>query len=104
MGRRLTVALRCDGDERVGAGHVGRCLPIAHALRRTGHEAVFVGTYRGVAEQLLAASGVPTLPPAATPAGLPAEAGGALIDHYDISDDDVAAAASARPVVALRDA
>ena len=52
MDRGLTVALRCDGDERVGAGHVGRCLPIALALRRVGHD-VFVGSYGGVAERLL---------------------------------------------------
>ena len=27
------IALRCDGDAELGAGHVGRCVPIARALR-----------------------------------------------------------------------
>jgi RimJ/RimL family protein N-acetyltransferase len=57
-----------------------------------------------VAERLLAAADLRTVPAAATPAGLPDEAGAALIDHYDVDDDEVAAAAAARPVVALRDA
>ncbi len=104
MDRRLTVALRCDGDERVGAGHVGRCLPIALALRRAGHDALFVGRYGGVAEALLTEAGLRTVTAAATPAGLPGEAGAALIDHYDIDDGEVARAAATRPVVALRDA
>ena len=104
MGPRLTVALRCDGDKRVGAGHVGRCLPIALALRRAGHDALFVGTYGGVAEALLADADLPTVRAAATPAGLPDEVGAALIDHYDVDDQEVAASAAARPVVALRDA
>src|SRR4051812_10417834 len=104
MGRRPTVALRCDGDERVGAGHVGRCLPIALALRRAGHDALFVGRYGGVAAALLAAVDLPTVAAPATPAGLPDEIGGALIDHYGIEDEEVASAAAARPVVALRDA
>ena len=103
MDRRLTVALRCDGDERVGAGHVGRCLPIALALRRAGHDALFVGTYSGVAGRLLADADLPTVAAAATPAGLPDEASAALVDHYDVDDDEVASAAAARPVVALRD-
>jgi spore coat polysaccharide biosynthesis predicted glycosyltransferase SpsG/RimJ/RimL family protein N-acetyltransferase len=103
MDRRLTIALRCDGDERVGAGHVGRCLPIALALRRAGQDATFVGTYGGVAQRLLAAAQLRTTPAAATPAGLPDGAGAALIDHYDVDDDEVAAAAAARPVVAVRD-
>jgi spore coat polysaccharide biosynthesis predicted glycosyltransferase SpsG/RimJ/RimL family protein N-acetyltransferase len=104
MDRRLTVALRCDGDERVGAGHVGRCLPIALALRRAGCDALFVGRYGGVAAALLAAVDLPTVPAAGTPAGLPDEAGAAVIDHYDIDDEAVARAAAARAVVALRDA
>ena len=104
MGGRLTVALRCDGDERIGAGHVGRCLPIALALRRTGHDVLFAGRYGGLAQRLLAAAELPTVPASRAAAGIPDEAGAALVDHYETADADIAAAAAARPVIALRDA
>lgn len=47
------LAIRCDGDKTVGAGHVARCLPLAHAFARRGWEVHFAGRYGGLAERLL---------------------------------------------------
>jgi spore coat polysaccharide biosynthesis predicted glycosyltransferase SpsG/RimJ/RimL family protein N-acetyltransferase len=99
----MKVALRCDGDGITGAGHVTRCLTIAHALRRAGQEVVFVGSYGGVAERLLHVAGIERRPASAAPAGLPDEATAAVVDVYAVSDAELAQAARARPVVAFRD-
>ncbi|HMS61571.1 MAG TPA: bifunctional UDP-2,4-diacetamido-2,4,6-trideoxy-beta-L-altropyranose hydrolase/GNAT family N-acetyltransferase [Solirubrobacteraceae bacterium] len=101
--RRVHIVFRCDGNETVGAGHVGRCVPIALAVRRAGHEVTFVGNYSGVAAMLLDEGSFETRPPEAGPAGLPRGADGVLIDHYDIPDDELAAVSLTCPVVAVRD-
>ena len=48
-----TLAIRCDGDERVGAGHVARCLPLARAFADRGWEVRFSGTFAGFPETML---------------------------------------------------
>ena len=62
------IAFRCDGGDRVGAGHVARCLQIALAFRMAGHESLFVGDYDGLAAALLEAEGAATARPRRRPA------------------------------------
>ncbi len=77
------IALRCDGDAELGAGHVGRCLPIARALRDAGAEIVFVGRYDGVAAWLLERRSLASEDPREGPCGLDAAAwSGAVVDLY----------------------
>ena len=49
-----TLAIRCDGDETVGAGHVARCLPLASAFAERGWDVRFCGTYAGLPERMVA--------------------------------------------------
>ncbi len=95
------VVLRCDGDALIGAGHVGRCLPVARALRGAGAEVCFAGTYAGIAADLLA--DWPRADPAGDPAGVPAGADAALVDSYAVPDAEVAALAQHMRVVAVAD-
>lgn len=97
------VVLRCDGDATIGAGHVGRCLPIAAAVRRAGDEAVFSGAYGGLAAGLIEAAGFATITPPDAPAGIPGGARAAVVDSYAIAADEIARAATQRPVLAFRD-
>lgn len=99
----MTVAFRCDGDERVGAGHVARCIQIAVALRAGGTATVFAGTYTGVAAELLAAAGLDTEPPGGGPLGAPARADAVIVDSYEIEAAAIGRAATQRPVVAIAD-
>ncbi len=55
------ILFRCDGGDRVGAGHVARCLQIALAFRTAGDEVLFAGEYGGMAADLLTAAGVETV-------------------------------------------
>ena len=48
-----TLAIRCDGDERVGAGHVARCLPLARAFAERGWDVRFAGTFGGFPARML---------------------------------------------------
>jgi hypothetical protein len=48
-----TLAIRCDGDGKVGAGHVARCLPLGRAFAERGWEVRFAGSFGGFAERLL---------------------------------------------------
>jgi UDP-2,4-diacetamido-2,4,6-trideoxy-beta-L-altropyranose hydrolase len=99
-----TIAFRCDGDGRVGAGHVARCLQLANAFRSGGDDVVLVGCYEGVAAALIEAVGVATLPADDTPAGLPGQVDLAVIDSYEIGPGAMTAAAAAVPVVVVLDA
>jgi UDP-2,4-diacetamido-2,4,6-trideoxy-beta-L-altropyranose hydrolase len=54
------IAFRCDGNERIGAGHVARCLPLAKAFAELGWTVDFVGAYRGLAAWLLARADIHT--------------------------------------------
>lgn len=47
------IAFRCDGNERIGAGHVARCIPLANAFSQLGWKVSFVGAYEGLAGWLL---------------------------------------------------
>jgi RimJ/RimL family protein N-acetyltransferase len=85
------LAVRCDGDERTGAGHVARCLPLALALRAQGWHPVFVGRYAGLAEWLCRQAGVEVRPATAgQPCGLdPAAWAAALVDLYDVPEAEL---------------
>ena len=98
-----TFVLRCDGNLSIGAGHVGRCLPIAAAARRAGYEALFVGAYDGVASDLLSAAGFETRRPDHGRTGLPGNPVAAVIDVYGIPADEIDAAAAQCPVARFSD-
>ena len=77
------IVVRCDGGAEAGAGHVGRCLPIADALRSRGAQAVFVGRYDGVAAWLLSQHDAVTEPTVPGPCGVdPQSWVGAIVDLY----------------------
>ena len=98
----MAICIRCDGDARIGAGHVARCLAIAGALRGAGREVVFAGRYEGLAAALLEHE---TCRPACanSPAGIPAGAEAAIVDLYGLAAQELAAVADARPLVVLSD-
>jgi spore coat polysaccharide biosynthesis predicted glycosyltransferase SpsG/RimJ/RimL family protein N-acetyltransferase len=98
------VAFRCDGGERIGAGHVARCLQIARAFEAAGDEPLFVGAYDGVARALLDAAGMPQAAPGPGAAGLPERIGAAVVDSYAIEPAELARAAHAASVAAISDA
>jgi spore coat polysaccharide biosynthesis predicted glycosyltransferase SpsG len=97
--RRL--AFRCDGGDRVGAGHVARCLPLAQALAGAGHAPTFCGTYDGLAAWLLGRSALPVAPAAALDAQ-PWDA--AVIDSYILTTDEICAVAARLPVATIGEA
>ena len=97
------IVFRCDGNDRVGAGHVSRCLHIARAFRAARTDVLFVGHYEGLAASLLAHHGLPTMAPADFPAGIPPDAEAALVDSYEIEPGVVEAAARERPIAVLSD-
>jgi spore coat polysaccharide biosynthesis predicted glycosyltransferase SpsG/RimJ/RimL family protein N-acetyltransferase len=85
------IAFRCDGGDRIGAGHVARCLQIALAFRMAGAEPLFVGEYDGLAARLLEAEGIATAPPAQGEAlGVPREAELAVVDSYELEPVELA--------------
>lgn len=47
------LAIRCDGTAQVGAGHVARCLPLAHAFAERGWDVWFSGTFDGFPARML---------------------------------------------------
>lgn len=99
----MNVAFRCDGDARVGAGHVARCLQLALALRAGGASTVFIGTWSGVAADLLQASGLDRVDPGPGPLGAPSEADAVIVDSYEIPAAEIERAAAEQMVVALVD-
>lgn len=104
-GAPVLIALRCDGGDALGAGHVGRCLPVARALTRAGHEPVMVGDHDGVALGMLERAGVARRrPESGEPCGIPADVDAALVDVYGLGADQRAEAAARRPLVVVRDA
>jgi UDP-2,4-diacetamido-2,4,6-trideoxy-beta-L-altropyranose hydrolase len=100
------VAVRCDGDEVVGAGHVARCLPLARALAEIGWAPEFVGRYGGLAAWLLDAAGMPSRKPdESAPAGVAASRwDAAIVDSYGFSQPELCALARALPIATLGEA
>jgi len=67
------LAIRCDGDARVGAGHVARCRPLARAFGDRGWEVRFDGRFEGLAARMLDG----------WPRGRLAGADAAVLDSYE---------------------
>lgn len=98
------VALRCDGDDRSGTGHVARCLRLAVALERRGAHCELVGRHQGAAAELVAAGGIPTRPPEPrVPAGRPRDADALVVDSYELPGSEIEAACRQLPVAAVID-
>lgn len=99
------IAVRCDGGDRIGAGHVGRCIPVAQALYRRGADVAFVGSFDGVARTLLERSGVLMNPPQNGPCGLAAaQWSAALVDLYLDGAQEVCELTRELPVATLGEA
>jgi spore coat polysaccharide biosynthesis predicted glycosyltransferase SpsG len=101
--RNAPVVFRCDGDARTGAGHVGRCLRLAAAFADAGHDVLLVGRYEGIAASLVERAGLPATEPGHGPAGVPADAGLAVVDSYVIDDAELEQLDGHVPVLAIRD-
>lgn len=100
----MRIAFRCDGDARVGAGHVARSIQLAEAFVRAGHEALFVGRYDGLAGGLLRAAGLDARPPEQGLCGVPAQwAAPVMVDSYSIPSPELERLALAVPVGAFCD-
>jgi spore coat polysaccharide biosynthesis predicted glycosyltransferase SpsG len=91
----VQIAFVCDGDETSGAGHVGRCLPLAGAFAAAGHEPVFSGAFGGLAAWLLERAGhVPRAEP-------PVDARAIVADTYRLDGAALCALASGRPLATI---
>jgi spore coat polysaccharide biosynthesis predicted glycosyltransferase SpsG/RimJ/RimL family protein N-acetyltransferase len=100
----FTLVFRCDGDLRVGAGHVARSIQLARAFEAAGVSPVFCGHYEGVAADLLARAGLETAPATGGgPLGIAVGADAAIVDSYEIAADAVEEAARALRVAAITD-
>lgn len=98
------IAFRCDGDARVGAGHVARCLQIALAFEAAGTATRFVGSFDGIAADLLAAAGVASVAPVGDEnLGVGAGVHAVVVDSYEIDPARIEAAGRALPVAAVLD-
>src|SRR4051794_30310429 len=98
------VVFRCDGDDRVGAGHVSRCLQIAKALIAPGTDVSIVGRLEGIAAELAATEAIDVLAPDPdAPAGIPDGAAAAVVDSYEIPTDELTAVAARRPLCVVLD-
>jgi hypothetical protein len=96
-----SVAFRCDGGDRIGAGHVARCLPLAAALAAAGHRPAFCGDYGGLAAWLLERSGLPVAPAAELDGGA---WGAAVIDSYTMPEAEICAVAHRLPIATIGEA
>jgi spore coat polysaccharide biosynthesis predicted glycosyltransferase SpsG/RimJ/RimL family protein N-acetyltransferase len=90
------IAFRCDGDDRVGAGHVARCVQLARAFEAAGEAVLMCGIYQGIAADL-----VGDLPTA--PAAIPDEAGAVVVDSYEIPAARIESLARRLPVAVVED-
>jgi RimJ/RimL family protein N-acetyltransferase len=103
---RRALAVRCDGDERTGAGHVARCLPVAAALVFHGWQPVLVGRYAGLAQWLVEQAGFETRTPLADGCcGLDPRAwDAALVDLYGVPEAEICELAGRLPVTTMGEA
>lgn len=95
------VSFRCDGDERIGAGHVARCVQLAKAFRSGGSDVVFEGAFSGMPAALLETSGFPARPVRESAAGQNAEA--VIVDSYVIGDREIEQMSRDRPTAVICD-
>ena len=103
--RAPRIAFRCDGDDRVGAGHVARCLPLAGAFAERGWEPVFVGRFAGLAAWLLERAGLAVQPPQDGPAGVePTTWAAAVADGYELDEGELCALAEVVPLATVAEA
>jgi spore coat polysaccharide biosynthesis predicted glycosyltransferase SpsG/RimJ/RimL family protein N-acetyltransferase len=99
-----TVVFRCDGDDRIGAGHVSRCLQVARILRNLGTPVRIVGHVDGIAAALAADDGIEVVPPdPRSPAGVPDAGDPVVVDSYDIDHRELVAASQRAPLFAIVD-
>ena len=94
----LRAVFRCDGGAAIGAGHVGRCLPLARALAATGAQVTFAGRFGGVAAELLARAGVPAVSPQAAATEPPDVV---VADGYGLDDRELAPLRNGAPVLVI---
>lgn len=101
-----SIVFRCDGDERIGAGHVARCVPLAAAFGRLGWTVSFAGVYAGLASWLLERAAMNVrAPDPETPCGVTAKRfDAAVIDSYLIAEPAICDLAGALPVITLAEA
>ena len=100
----MRVALRCDGDDRLGAGHAARCMRLAAALEQRGASCELVGRFEGAAAELVAAGGIAARrPEPGAPAGRPADADALVVDSYELPSSEIEAARGELPVAAVID-
>jgi UDP-2,4-diacetamido-2,4,6-trideoxy-beta-L-altropyranose hydrolase len=100
------LAFRCDGNEQTGAGHVGRCVPLAVAFAQLGWKVSFVGAYEGLASWLLARAEMEVRQPDRdAPCGIAVqECDAAVLDSYLIAPAAICDLARRLPVVTLAEA
>lgn len=100
------IAIRCDGNERIGVGHVARCIPLATALARLGWIVSFVGAYEGLADWLLTRAQIAScaVDPGAL-CGIPtARFDAAILDSYELATSSICELARTLPTVTIAEA
>lgn len=97
------LAFRCDGDDRIGAGHVARCLQLARAFAAGGADVVFTGSFGGTARALLEAAGFPTRTAPEARSGELARSA-VIVDSYSIAHADIEQMSRERPTAVICDA
>jgi UDP-2,4-diacetamido-2,4,6-trideoxy-beta-L-altropyranose hydrolase len=100
------IVFRCDGNDRIGAGHVARCLQLAAAFAQLSWNVSFVGAYEGLAGWLLARAEFDvSAPDPDAPCGVAAErCEAAVIDSYLIAPAAICELARTLELVTLAEA
>jgi spore coat polysaccharide biosynthesis predicted glycosyltransferase SpsG len=100
------IAFRCDGNERIGAGHVARCIPLALAFAGLGWKVSFVGAYEGLAGWLLARAKIDACPtdPDSSCGVLAARYDAAIVDSYAIAPESICTLARRLPLATIAEA
>lgn len=90
MARKVDWVFFCDGDDRAGLGHVGRCLGYAELLSEAGYNCSFSGRFGAQAATMIANAGfegeaslpIGEMPPTHFFRLRPAE--GVVVDSYNV--------------------